>query len=122
LSRAIAELPKVAIAAPMPLRALKSRVGTLDQRTARPPPKITNRFYLSVEWKALVAEIIAQRGRRCEECGRRNCRIFGDHIVELQDGGAPLDRANVRCLCGACHSLKSAAERAKRTAMSYNRD
>ncbi len=101
----------------MTLRALKPRVATLDQRTARPPPKTTNRFYLSPEWRSLITEIIVQRGRRCEECGRRNCRIFGDHVVELQDGGAPLDPANVRCLCGSCHSAKSAAERARRTAM-----
>ena len=55
----------------MTLRALRPRIATLDQRTARPPPKTTNRFYLSPEWRSLVAEIIAQRGLRCEECGRR---------------------------------------------------
>ncbi len=104
----------------MTLRALKPRVASLDQRTARPPPKTANRFYLSPEWRWLIAEIITQRGRRCEECGRRNCRIFGDHIVELQDGGSALDAKNIQILCGSCHTTKTNAERAKRTAARAN--
>jgi hypothetical protein len=39
------------------------------------------------------------------------------HIVVLKDGGAALDRSNLRLLCGGCHPLKTAAERARRTAM-----
>lgn len=98
------------------LRALKPRVRSLDQRTARPPPKTAAPIYLSPEWRTLIAEIIDERGRRCEECGRRDCRIFGDHIVELQDGGATLDKLNVRLVCGSCHSMKTAASRAIRIA------
>lgn len=60
--------------------------------------------------------IIAERGRRCEECGRENCLIFGDHIRELPDGGEPFDRANVLLRCGSCHTIKTMVERAKRTA------
>jgi hypothetical protein len=42
--------------------------------------------------------------------------VFGDHIVELRDGGAPLDPANVLLRCGRCHTTKTVAERARRTA------
>jgi len=42
--------------------------------------------------------------------------MFVDHIVELNDGGAPLERTNVWLLCPSHHSLKTAAERARRTA------
>ena len=49
---------------------------------------------------------IAARGRRCEECDRAQCRIYGDHIRELKDGGAPLDPANVLLRCRSCHTLK----------------
>jgi hypothetical protein len=42
--------------------------------------------------------------------------MFVDHKTELRDGGAPLDRRNVWLLCGSCHSLKTARERARRTA------
>jgi 5-methylcytosine-specific restriction protein A len=27
-------------------------------------------------------------------------RLFGDHIVELRDGGAPLDKRNLTLRCG----------------------
>lgn len=40
--------------------------------------------------------------------------MFADHIVERKDGGAEFDPANGQCLCGSCHSRKTAAERAKR--------
>ncbi|WP_245445631.1 HNH endonuclease signature motif containing protein [Metarhizobium album] len=61
-----------------------------------------------------MKSVLKVRGRRCEECGRTDTRIFGDHIVEVRDGGALLDPANVRCLCGSCHTRKTAAARAKR--------
>ena len=36
--------------------------------------------------------------------GRAGMRVFGDHVVELQDGGAPLDKTNVMLRCGLCHT------------------
>ncbi len=42
--------------------------------------------------------------------------MFADHIKEMQDGGAKLDPANGRCLCGCHHTKKTIQERAKRTA------
>jgi len=77
-------------------------------------PKQTKAIYLSPEWRSFVSRLRAQRGRRCETCGRTGCRIFGDHIHELKDGGAPLDPGNVRLLCGSCHSIKTARVRAIR--------
>jgi 5-methylcytosine-specific restriction enzyme A len=105
----------------MRLATLQPRVATLDTRSAKPPPKTAAPFYLSPEWRALMTEIIAERGRRCEDklCTkphRTGIRVFGDHIVELKDGGAPLDKANIRLVCGSCHTRKTAAERAKRMA------
>jgi 5-methylcytosine-specific restriction endonuclease McrA len=88
-------------------------------RTAALPPKTADPFYQSKEWRDLIASIVAKRGPRCEKCRRTPTRIFGDHIVERRDGGAPLDEANVMLLCGSCHSAKTAAERARRTAMRF---
>lgn len=96
------------------LRTLGPRVATLDTRTARPPPKTADPELLAPQWRALVADLKRERGDRCEDCGRTGTRIFGDHIVERQDGGAVLDRANIRLRCGSCHGLKTAAERRKR--------
>jgi hypothetical protein len=33
--------------------------------------------------------------------GRAGMRVFGDHVVELQDGGAPLDKTT-SCSAAAC--------------------
>ena len=41
---------------------------------------------------------------------------LGDHIRELQDGGALLDPRNIMLRCGSCHTTKTIAERAKRMA------
>ncbi len=98
---------------------LSNRTAVLDIRSAKPPPKTANPFYLTSEWRALVAAIIKERGAKCEDStcrfpGRIGIRVFGDHIIELQDGGAPLDKANVMLRCGACHTRKTNSERAKR--------
>jgi 5-methylcytosine-specific restriction protein A len=96
------------------------RFRLLEQRTALPPAKAVDPFYTSPEWRALMAEIIAERGRRCEDpqCQRISAptRVYGDHIVELRDGGAPLDKRNVLLRCGSCHTRKTAEARAIRTA------
>lgn len=105
-------------AAPLAIRAA-------EYRTAPPPAKMPDPFYASAAWRALMAEIIAQRGRRCEDpdCTKadrgRGGRIYGDHIHELRDGGAALDPKNILLRCGACHTRKTAAARAKRMAARY---
>lgn len=103
------------------LRALAPRVRIADTRSAQPPAKTAAPFYLSPEWRALMARLIRERGRRCEdvECKtpwRTGIRVFGDHIKELADGGVALDEANVLLRCGACHTRKTAATRARRQA------
>ena len=56
-------------------------------------------------WQRLRARVIREAGGRCELCGSTE-RLTGDHIVSPLDGGAPFDRANVRCLCFACNRAK----------------
>lgn len=83
-------------------------------------PKEAKPFYLSPEWKALMRQIIKVRGRRCEDPEhdiskpRHDVRLYGDHIVELEDGGAKLDPSNVLLRCGPCHGRKTAETRAAR--------
>ncbi|GEP06432.1 HNH endonuclease signature motif containing protein [Methylobacterium oxalidis] len=98
------------------LITLALRLKALDTRTAKPAPKTAESFYTSVAWTTLRDEVIRERGRRCEApgCGRTGGRVFVDHIVERRDGGAPLDKANMQVLCGACHTRKTAAARARR--------
>jgi 5-methylcytosine-specific restriction enzyme A len=107
------------------VRSLAPRIRLLEQRTALPPEKTVDPFYISPDWRALMAEIIAERGRRCEDpqCQRTRppSRVFGDHIVELRDGGAPLDKRNVLLRCGSCHTRKTAEARVARTAQLFRR-
>jgi len=90
----------------------------LDIRTARPGPKIADPFYTSREWRALLATIIRERGRRCEDpaCERPDNpgQIYGDHIREIRDGVALLDKTNVMFRCARGHGRKTAAVRADR--------
>jgi 5-methylcytosine-specific restriction protein A len=102
------------------LSLLGNRVSMASPRLA-PRPKTADPVYHSKEWTALLAAIIQQRGRRCEDpaCktpGRTGMRVFGDHIKELKDGGAFLDPRNVMLRCGSCHTRKTIEERAKRMA------
>ncbi|WP_025885940.1 HNH endonuclease signature motif containing protein [Asaia prunellae] len=97
------------------LQCIPPAVRSVRTGIAAALPKQTKAIYLSPEWRGLISRLLAQRGRRCEVCGRTGCRIFGDHIHELKDGGAPLDPGNIRLLCGSCHSGKTARVRAIRT-------
>jgi 5-methylcytosine-specific restriction enzyme A len=106
------------------LTSLRPRIAAAARRV-RGLKKTADPLYLSLEWRALVARIMAARGRRCEKCGRTHdrqgepIRIFGDHVKELKDGGALLDPSNVQLLCGSCHQIKSNDERARQMARRY---
>lgn len=84
-------------------------------------PKEAKPFYLSPEWKALMRQIIKVRGRRCEDPDhamdrpREGVRLYGDHVIEIADGGALLDPSNVLLRCGTCHGRKTAAARTARS-------
>ncbi|WP_188260713.1 HNH endonuclease signature motif containing protein [Azospirillum tabaci] len=122
------------------LSCLPPRVAKLDVSVAALPPKEADRFYLSIEWRKLVASLIRTRGRRCERCGKTHeddggsVKLIGDHKVERKDGGAELDPANIELLCaraggngrpradggrGGCHAAKTAQARAQRMATVY---
>jgi hypothetical protein len=99
------------------LRMLKPGLKLIHQYSAKPPSRETA-FYKTSEWRALVAQVKAERGERCEDCGATGCCIVGDHVDELADGGARLDKANVRLRCDSCHGKKSAEARCARTGWS----
>ncbi len=102
----------------MGLQALQPRVGLADLRTAALPPKIAEPFYSSAAWIALRDLVRREAGGQCQVagCGRIERGMIVDHIVELKDGGAPLDRSNVWLTCRSHHNQKTVTERAKRTA------
>lgn len=76
--------------------------------------KVADPFYLSPAWRRLVSDVKLERGNRCEDCGAQGVRIHGDHVIERKDGGADLDRRNVRLRCSKCHGKKTAKARRER--------
>ena len=83
-------------------------------------PKQAKPFYLSQEWRALMITIRKQRGNQCHDpdhppgIPRGRGRIYGDHIVELNDGGTALDPSNIMLRCPSCHQRKTAQQRIAR--------
>lgn len=100
----------------MKLAMLRPRVATFDARAVKPPPKQAAPIYHSPEYAEWRAAVIGNANGVCQwpGCGRAERRMFADHIVELQDGGARFDVANGQCLCGSHHTRKTAEARARR--------
>ena len=100
----------------MALREITSRLPAAVIGWAKPQTKVADPFYSTPEYRAWAAEVKRYAGWRCEAkgCGVTGVRLFADHIVEIQDGGARLDIRNGQCLCQRHHVAKTVAERSKR--------
>lgn len=98
------------------LTGRKPRLAARPSRLAAAPKKALA-FYLKPEWRVLVSRLIAKRGRKCEKCGAQGVRIYGDHVVELKDGGAELDEGNIELLCAPCHGRKTAQAKVERAGL-----
>jgi 5-methylcytosine-specific restriction protein A len=98
------------------LTNLRPRLSTGDTRRLTPPPKQVDQHYSTSEHRAWRAEVIRRSGGHCQwpGCQRAGVRLFADHVIEIKDGGAPLDVANGQALCGGHHTAKTMRERAKR--------
>lgn len=102
----------------MALKALKNRLVTMRTSAVRQLDTsggAFNEFYLSQPWRELRAKIINERGPHCEKCSATG-KVIADHIVELKDGGAYLDKRNIQLLCPQCHAKKTGHEARKRMA------
>jgi 5-methylcytosine-specific restriction endonuclease McrA len=100
----------------MALKILKPRLKTVDIGTARPEPKAYWPVYYSKAWRRLVAQLKLERGEYRQACGRHATYLEADHIIELKDGGAALDPANVHLLCRPRHARKTNQARDERLA------
>jgi 5-methylcytosine-specific restriction protein A len=96
------------------MHMLKSRIGSVDIRSAKPPAKEADAELLTPLHRAFRAAVLKRAGYRCERCGRSGCRLFADHVIERADGGALHDPNNGRCLCGSCHTRKTNKQKASR--------
>ncbi len=96
---------------------------TFVSTVVKPEPSYTNPLYLTPAYSVWRMAVVKRAGYRCEakdnngiRCSKAapQHRMFADHIVELKDGGAPLDSSNGQCLCGAHHTTKTVMARALR--------
>ena len=75
------------------------------------------------DWKVTRARVIRRDGGKCVNCGTPyvpaddTTKLEVDHIREIQDGGIEFDLTNLRTLCHACHSTKTAARRRWKSAL-----
>jgi 5-methylcytosine-specific restriction protein A len=120
----------------MRMAMMKPRVVAADMRRVKPQSvKQTDPFYLSPEWRDLCQLLkdtrwpllIVKQGHCCEDphCRaqhRLGQRIYFDHVVELKDGGAPLDPDNVMGRCGSSHTRKTLRHRALRLGATPERE
>lgn len=91
------------------VKTITPRIAAIDTRAARSADRAPSPYTWSAEHKSWRRLVLKRAGGKCEwpGCGRAEKRMFADHIVELKDGGAPLDPANGQCLCGKHHTLKT---------------
>ncbi|WP_458451680.1 HNH endonuclease signature motif containing protein [Alistipes finegoldii] len=69
-------------------------------------------FYRSSRWRRLRLQKLNAEPL-CEECRRGGVvtpATVVDHIVPINEGGAPMDMENLQSLCAKCHNRKSGAE------------
>jgi 5-methylcytosine-specific restriction protein A len=94
------------------------RLRTVDGRRVKPPEKTADQHYLTQDHRQWRAEVLRRAMFCCQWPGCAEtaftCRLYADHIVELKDGGDPLDPANGQALCPTHHGVKTMAERARR--------
>ncbi len=74
------------------------------QREAQPHRAV----YRDDRWPALKVQVRREEPYCRAGCGRPTTDV--DHIVAVQDGGAPFDRGNLQGLCKQHHSEKTARE------------
>jgi 5-methylcytosine-specific restriction protein A len=79
---------------------------------------VTNPIYRTRQWQSVRKQVLSRDLRQCQIRGPR-CRGTAnvvDHIIELEDGGAPYLLSNLQAACASCNASKrnsSLARRAK---------
>lgn len=69
---------------------------------------MTDKFYLTPEWRALRSRVINRYGRKCMKCGSIDAEIHADHIIPRSvDPSLELDINNIQVLCRVCNLSKS---------------
>jgi 5-methylcytosine-specific restriction enzyme A len=67
-----------------------------------------SKIYKTRAWRAIRLVALRRAGWKCQIQlpGCKGRATQGDHIVELEDGGAPLSLDNVQASCRSCNVAK----------------
>lgn len=96
------------------LKGLPRRMGRAPVKVPA-PPKQSDRFYQSDEWKKLRKDKLAQGPAFCCVCGTAKGKLILDHREERKDGGADLPSLDqLDWYCVGDHNRKTAAAKAAR--------
>ena len=77
---------------------------------------MTNNIYSTPAWRKASRYALNRDGRLCQ-IGLPGClgtATTADHIMELQDGGAPYDVGNLQAACRPCNTAKRNARVAEK--------
>lgn len=94
--------PRLAILKATPVRVLQTKAGASE-------------WVRGSAWMAKKAEIQELHRFTCAACGTVRADHDVDHIVPLEQGGAPMANSNLQLLCSGpdrCHAKKTAREAA----------
>lgn len=70
-------------------------------------------LYQDPRWLPLREVVLHRDNYRCRSCGSRY-NVEVDHIVEVAEGGALFDEANLQALCRGCNMRKMIVKREDR--------
>ncbi|MBN1386004.1 HNH endonuclease [Candidatus Woesearchaeota archaeon] len=71
--------------------------------------KCMDEFNRNNTWFFVRLDVLRRDEFRCSICNKRyNKKLLDvDHIIPIQMGGKPFEKANLRTLCKRCHKAKS---------------
>lgn len=96
----------------MPTRPKKIKRAWKSERVAFGRRKDNSEFYNSPRWRK-VSKLNKNKNPECVKCrdkGIVTAVRFTDHIVRIEDGGAPYSDDNLQSLCEFHHNSKSGKE------------
>jgi 5-methylcytosine-specific restriction protein A len=99
-----------------PCGNLATNQGRCDQHQRKAwANKSANSTTLTGRQRQTLRDQALARDPRCQVCGETNVETLEyDHIIEISDGGSPLDPSNGWLLCTNCHKIKTAHARRAR--------
>lgn len=103
--------PRCRVKVRLPHRFCPEHRSEYVRRRSGPTPPF--RVYDSAAWRYL-RDLVKREEPICRRCGVSPTYDV-DHIVSIEDGGAPLDRSNLQGLCRRCHKIKTHEDKLARS-------